>query len=68
VNRWPSSRPSFAAVAASSHCCRLPVDSETFRIPPLMSQRTIRILDTGGGGVGPLRCDRVAVEQKFNTD
>ena len=33
-----------------------------------MSKKTIRIPDKEGGGVGPRRCDRVAVEQKSNTD
>ena len=53
-------------VAAS---CR---DCGTFRVPPLMSKRTIRIPYEGWWrGRRDLhlrRCDRVAVEQKFYTD
>ena len=52
------------------HTCR---DCETFRIPPLVSKRTIRVPDDGGySGVGGLASaalqPRVAVEQKFSTN
>jgi len=56
------------------------VSRETFRVSPLTTRRTIRMFWTSeGGGAGratmalgrDLRlrhCDRLAVEQKFNTD
>jgi len=47
-------------------------DYETFRTSTLMSRRTIRKPDDGGWrhrrDLRLRHCDRVAVEQEFNTD
>jgi len=48
-------------------------DYGTFRVPPLMSKRTMGIRDEGGWrrrrrDLRLRHCNRVTVEQKFNTD
>ena len=66
----PTGRPRTTLVLGFVARSPLPVLAEMFRTSPSMSKRTICTPDEGGGGAGRdlrlRRCDRAAVEPKFN--